>query len=276
MGIPDNTRLYLATPPAGTATGRFVEGFSVPLQGLRFLNQNRALWRLAILPIIFNVLITGLILFVLFGIIGWFLSEMHPRITEGLSGGWWWLAVTGEAIAGLILLAICGVAAVLTWKVLSGVLCGYFHGQLAEKVERILGVDEEKLVSISWVQELIDTVLGLTLLIVVNVFLLSLNVIPLIGGVVAVVSSLTFTWYLLGVDYFGFPLSLRGVRRLDQFAFGRRNRMHNLGLGCVVFWCEFVRIIGGVVLSTAVVGAVMLRRRINPITPEGPETEETA
>ena len=135
MTIPENTQRFLTRRPPGTPVGRFTEGFTAPIQGLKFLNQRRHLWRLAVLPILFNLLITGLIIVVLIAIIGWFASVVHPWLTDGVSGGWWVLVLVGEVLAVLMLLAICGVAAVVIWKVLGGVLCGYFYGKLAEEVE---------------------------------------------------------------------------------------------------------------------------------------------
>lgn len=241
---------------------RFLEGASAPFHGLRFLNRHPALWRYAILPTVLNLIITALAFTVLILAAIWLITEFHPQVTQGTTGKWWWLVVAAEIIAGMLLLMVCAIVTVLTWKLLGGILCGYFYGMLAEQVERELGVSDGELRSISLLYEICDTLLNLTLLVVVNIYILLLNVVPLVGGVLALLCSGYFTWYILGLDYLSFPLALRGVRRGPQFAFGHRHRMHSIGLGAVVFGLEFIPIIGAVLLTTAAVGSVLLHRRI--------------
>lgn len=253
---------YLARPPVEGSWAKFIEGASAPLHGLRFLRRHPILWRYAILPTTLNLLITGLALTALIVGTVWIVTELHPRLTQGMADVWWWLAVAGEIAVGVVLLLVCAVLTVLMWKLFSGILCGYFYAQLAEHVEQELGVSDEALQPISLFYEVCDTVLNLTLLIVVNAFILLLNVVPLVGGVLALLGSGYFTWYILGVDYLSFPLALRGVRRRAQFAFGHRHRMHTVGLGAAVFALEFIPIIGAVLLTTAAAGAVLLHRRI--------------
>ncbi len=93
-----------------------MEGASAPLHGWRFLNRHPSLWRYAILPIVFNLLITVLALAVLIAGAVWFITELHPRLTEGVMGEWWWAAVAMEIIAGILMLLVCAILTVLTWK----------------------------------------------------------------------------------------------------------------------------------------------------------------
>jgi len=261
MGQKPSER-FITTPPAANGLGRFIEGATVPVDGWRFLNHHPALWRYAILPIVFNLVITLFALAVLIAVAAWFITELHPRITERVTAEWWWLAVAMEILIGILLLLTCAIVTVLTWKLLGGVLCGYFYGLLAEQVERLLGVEPDELRSISLVYEVCDTFLNVTLLVVINGLILSLNAVPVIGGLIAVVASGYFTWFILGLDYLSYPLVLRGVSRGPQFAFGHRHRMHTVGLGAAVFLFGFIPVIGAVFLTTAAVGAVLLHRRI--------------
>lgn len=258
----DVTDPYLAAPPARHFVARFLEGAATPVRGFRYLNRNRALWQFAILPLVFNSLITTTAFLLLVTIAGWFYSQFHPWLTGGLSGVWWWLVLVAEVIVGLVLLLVAAIVAIVAWRILSGILCGYFYGQLAEHVEQQLGVGEGELRSISFVSGLIDTILNLTLLIVVSVAIVMLSLIPAAGSVLAVVCGLYFTWFMLGLDYLNMPLAMRGIRRLRQLRFAHRHRMFTIGLGSVVFLFGFVPILGGVLLTTAVVGAVLLHRRI--------------
>lgn len=263
---------HIGRQPAQGGLARFLEGASAPLHGLRFVNRHPRLWRYAIWPTALNLLITALALVVLIAAAVWATTELHPRLTQGMAGVWWWLAVAGEILAVVVLLLVCAILTVLIWKLVGGILCGYFYAKLAEQVERELGVSDQELRPISLFYEICDTFLNLTLLIVVNGAILLLNVIPFLGGVLALLGSGYFTWYILGVDYLSFPLALRGVRRRAQFAFGHRHRMHTIGLGAAVFALEFIPIIGAVLLTTAAVGAVLLHRRISVAETEPPSS----
>lgn len=271
---------FVSLPLGESGSPQFRDGFTAPYQGLRLLNRRRSLWRYAILPTVVNVVITALVLAMLIASVTWFLTIVHPWFTGGLAGWRWGLAVAVEIAAAVVLLIVCGGAAVLTWQFLTGVLCGYFYGKLAEEVERLIGTPEAELRSISFRYEVVDTALHLFLLITVNVFFLLLNFVPVVGSAVALAGSTSFTCFLLGIDYFGLPLALRGTRRLDQLRFGRRHLASTLGLGLAVFFLEFIPFVGAVFLTTAVVGAVVLHRRISvterPSELDDPSQDEEA
>jgi len=95
---------YLAAPAARNFLARFVEGAATPVRGFRYLNRNRALWRFAILPLVFNALITTTAFLLLFTVAGWFYAQFHPWITEGLADVWRWLVLIAEVVVGLVLL----------------------------------------------------------------------------------------------------------------------------------------------------------------------------
>ena len=86
--------------------------------------------------------------------------------------------------------------------------------------------------------------------------------IAIIGAPLAIVGSMYRTWFLFGFDFIDYPLSLRGIRRADKVAFVRHYRPHTLGLGAAVFLLEFLPIINSVLLTTAVIGAVIVNRRL--------------
>ena len=56
-----------------------------------------------------------------------------------------------------------------------------------------------------------------------------------------------------------------GISGADHLvlAFARRHRWHTLGLGTAVAALAFVPVVNAVFLTTAVAGAVLLRKRIN-------------
>jgi uncharacterized protein involved in cysteine biosynthesis len=137
---------------------------------------------------------------------------------------------------------------------LTGIFCGYFYGRLAEKTERMLGMNDDEIQSIPLVYEAADTVINVFALTLVS----AMGLIPVVGSIVGVIGS----FLLLGLDQFGYPLALRGRRRYLQFGYAKENAAETCGLGAAVFLCEFIPIFGAALLITGVVGAVLLYRRL--------------
>ena len=123
-------------------------------------------------------------------------------------------------------------------------------------------MNPDEITSITFLQEVSDTFRMLGSLIL-NFFIFFLvGFIPIVGGPIAIVGSMYRTWFLFGFDFIDYPLSLRGNRRADKLIFTRRHRAHTLGLGASVFCLGFLPIVNSVLLTTAVIGAVMVNRRL--------------
>jgi CysZ protein len=247
---------------------RFATGFQAPGRGYRYLQQHRHLWRYAILPIALNLLITLLVLGVLIAVGVWFVSSMQPWLYERLVQWGAWVAWSATIALGVLLLLVCLAAAVLSYKLLSGVLCGYFYGILAEKVETELGIDPAQLRSISLGYELRDTAYRMAVLMLVQLFFFAVSVLPVAGGPIALLGNLYFTWLINGMDYLDIPLAMRGWRFEQKREFAMRHREQTLGLGACVFLFGFVPILGAVLMTTAVVGAVLMHRDLEPVEAE--------
>lgn len=243
-------------PAAAGGFAAFREGFAVPREGFVYLCRNPGLWRYAVIPILLNVLITAIVLGLLVGAAVYFAVQIHPRFARG----WGWRAM--EVLAAVAMLAAAAGLAMAAWVVLNGVLCGYYNGKLARQVELRLGLPPDQIREVPLRQEVADAFRNLGALIVINGGFLLLNVVPVLGSVVATVGSLYFDCYIFGRDYLDLPLALRGIRRADKLAFCRRHRGHTVGLGAAVLLFNFVPLIGAVPLSTAAAGAVLLHRRL--------------
>lgn len=226
------------------------------------MNSRPALWKYAVIPIIFNLLITMLVLAMLFGLAAWFIHSAHPWFHEGWGEWTAWLGWLLEIGAVLILIVLALGVTLITYMLLSGILCGYFYGRLAEEVEVLLGMPREELQSISLAAEAVDTAVSVAELIVVNGGFLLVGFIPLVGPPVALVGSTYWNWAIFGLEYLTYPLSLRGQRRGQRRRYCKRNRPHNLGLGAVVMLMQFIPVLGAVPLATAAAGSVLLQRRI--------------
>lgn len=250
---------WLARPLSSGARG-FAEGASAAWRGARFLGRRRWLWKYALAPVALNVLVTAILLAGLIAAAVWFFSTAHPWFAERRSadGFLWWAA---ELALAVLLLIGCLASALVIWKLLAGVLCGYFYNKLAEQVERQLGVAPGELKSLSWRHEFADTLLNLGALAAVNLVLLAIGLVPVVGSVIALIGGFYCNCFLMGLDSMATPVALRGERRLAQFRYARRRASQTVGLGAVSLVLQFTPIVGAIFLTTAVVGGVLLHRR---------------
>jgi len=230
-------------------------GIAAPLEGLRYLVAHAELWRYAILPIVLNVLVTGLVLLILVGAGAWFAVRIHPSFSPT-----WWGTVL-EILAGAGILVVALALAAIAWLLLNGILCGHFYAKLAKRVELQLGTPPEALREVPLGQQIVDTFRDVGALLAINIGLLLLNIVPLVGSVAALLLGVYFDGFIFGRDYLDYPMSLRGMPRAMKLQLARSHRWQTIGLGTGVFAFTLVPIIGSVLNAGAAVGAVLLFHR---------------
>jgi uncharacterized protein involved in cysteine biosynthesis len=234
----------------------FADGLTSPWQGLRWMAARPRLWRYGWLPILANLLITGLIFLGLIAA-GY---DAFLRLSPDFGAGW------GQVLIGMLLVLVLASAVLagvfLAWVVLQGLLCDYFYGKLAERVERELGITPGEIRSLSLRQTTADTFHEFTYLAGASFVCLSLQCLPPIGTIVGWICGYYFLCLTLGMNYLNFPLSFRGWRRAEKREFARRHRAPTLGLGTAVALMTFIPLLNAILLTTAVVGAVLLYRKL--------------
>jgi CysZ protein len=243
---PTSTR----TPRKGMAG--FVAGFSAPFLGFQFLWRNPRLWQYALWPILLNVLITGMVtLGLVFGI-WWLLSAWHASFPEA-----WWGRVL-EVLAG-ILVSLVGIAlAAVTWFVLQMALNAWFYFELARETEIALGRPRESLREAPILVQIRDGLLTALRLLGLNLILVVLNVVPVVGTALAAVGTVLCNAWVLGASHLDYPLSLRARTGAEKRQIFHRNRATTFGLGLAVLLLVMIPLAGAVLLTTAVVGGILL------------------
>lgn len=256
----------LVVPPAASRLWKFLEGASTPWLGLRVMRHRPYLWKYAVVPILLNIAIMFAAIFAMVtmtsaavALLYWLLGDWH--------GNWWYAALALQILAAIVTAIVCIATAVLTWRLLSGVLCGYFYGRLAMRVETEFGMSRDEMREISLSYELRDTAIGLFWLLISLVLALLVSLIPFIGPPIGFVYSTYFQMLACGRDQLAYPLVLRAMRRPERLAYSRKHLAHTLGLGSVVLVMQFVPILGAVLMVTAAAGAVVLHRRLQ-LSPE--------
>jgi CysZ protein len=238
----------------------FREGLAAPWAGFHYMSDHPKLWRYGIWPIVVNLLTSGLLFLLLVVAGGYFFTTIHPKFGEG------WLWLLAEVFVGLVFMVIVVAMTVAAWLALQSVLCAWFYDRLARRVELQLGVEPDQLQDVPVLYQATDAVRNVAVLLTINLGCLAIQFIPGLGTVLGLCGSYYFTSYTLGLEYFDYPLALRGLRRPEKLAFGRRHRLHVLGLGTAVAILALVPIVNAVLLTTAVTGAVLLHRQIAAIS----------
>jgi uncharacterized protein involved in cysteine biosynthesis len=262
---------WLARAPANNAADRFWEGISAPWHGWRLLRQQPRLWALAALPTLLNLLISLLVAVAVIGGGYWLVTVLHDSFAGQFTGWGWYAALTGEVLLVLAIAPLVLIIAIVLWKIMTMIFCGYLFSRLAIEVERLIGLDERDLRPVSFTAEALGLIFSLLVLIFGSTVLIALVFIPVVGGFLSFVFGTLFTCWIMGLDYLGYPLALRGLPRWRQYPFGLANSSRAIGLGLFVSTCELIPILGAIPLTSAVIGAVLLQRkcRVGPAREAG-------
>lgn len=259
-----------STAPAARLTRGFAYGFRASIDGFFFVCRHPSLWVYGIWPVILNILIAIAVWLGAFFLGQWLLDWASGWLGDGLWGqiGWWMCFV------GVLLLTLG--AGFISYLVLMSVFCGFSFSKLARKVELFLGASEDELVEVSTVAGVVDALRASLKLVVVNVLLLGLHIVPGIGSLAAVSLGLYVDAFILGSEFLGIPLELRGKRWLERQEFAKTWRGATLGIGAVVTGLMLIPVVGAVFQTTAVVGAVLVHRRLTGLPIDVPTEEEAA
>jgi len=102
----------------------------------------------------------------------------------------------------------------------------------------------------------------------------SLGLIPVVGGVVGLVTGLILTGWLLSDELVSRALGARGIRRRERRALLRRHRGLTLGFGVATQLCFLIPLGAILAMPAAVAGATLLARAVLPASPT-PATSTT-
>jgi uncharacterized protein involved in cysteine biosynthesis len=248
------------TPSRGFLAELYL-GLAAPWRGLGYLQDHPALWRYGILPVALNILVTLLVLAGVAASAVALAVYIHPRFADSVLG---WV---GEVLTLLGLLVAAVGASVVGWLIFGALLTDHFNGLLARRIELSLGTPPAELRELPVLWQMADALWTAAVLLVINAGLLLLNCLPVIGSIIAIPLAVIVDGYVFGRDYLDYPLSLRGWPRPQKHQFARQHWPAMIGLGTTVLLANLVPVLGGILLTTAVVGAVLMYRDLRPKEP---------
>lgn len=257
------------------SVGRFGAGLGLLSEAVRLLRQNRSLWALASVPVLFATLLVGTA--------GTLIYSNLPEIHETLRGllpvlepgAWWTWIWVGPGIALFWLLGWLGVAlafavGLVAALLLANLLSAPFLDQLSERVERIV------LEGPAAGAEGLSSVLGETL----RSFLAELQRLLFLGGIWVSLTAAGFvlpgahlltgplliglTVLFLPLDYAGFALDRRQVSFGGRRRWVRANLPTMTGFGATAFLACLVPGLNLLMLPAFVTAGTLLVLRLDP------------
>lgn len=220
------------------------DGFGAPFQAAIFLFRHPRLLRYVAIPVAINLVLLPLVFWAIwhFGS-GW----LFGRFAEA-DHAWW--ADTLIFLAKTLLFLATGVVSGLVFVALSLVLSAPFHGWLSERVEEIVLAGRPELVCIpqrtAWRDATISVSEALkrgALALLLLAGGLALNLLPLVGSLLAFVFNGGCVVLLLALDSFNYPLERREIPVRERVRWVLRNFAYALGFGlpfCLVPCALFV------------------------------------
>jgi uncharacterized protein involved in cysteine biosynthesis len=188
----------------------FARGFAAPLDGLLFMRKHPALWQYGLVPMVINLILSGIVMLAAAYGVWYAAGQLEGMFPEG------WLGQVGyyASLIGLVLLAVM---LALAFRILmQGLLCGVYYEKLTRRIEETLDSGTSQFDDLPFTRGMLDAARDAASLVTITVGLQFLHIIPVLGSIAALGLTLYFDWFILGREYFDYPLSLRGLDRAEK------------------------------------------------------------
>lgn len=224
-------------------------------RGLDFLKGNTSLWKWVVAPAVITLV---LLIAVIVGVV----SLADPLVVWLASHLPAWLERIASWILTIIVVLGLGLAAMLVFVSVAGMVAGPFNELLSEAVEaKLTGTPGAPFSLAAFIRgALLGIVHGLRRLVVTLVgvvLLFVLGFVPVIGTIAAPVIGLWLAGRGAAYDCYDAVLSRRELAYRDKLAFLDRHRSRTLGLGVGVAGMLFVPGLNLVALGIGATGATL-------------------
>jgi CysZ protein len=258
-------------PGPGPGIGGPVAGATDVLRGIGLFLRTPGVRLLGILP----VLLAALLVLVLLGLLVVYLDELAGALTP-FADRWDESSRTLVRVgAGLALLLGSTAVLVVSFTVIAQIIGQPFYERISDRVEHQLGVPPAGADAPWWrtfPRASLESALLLALTLACTAPLLVLGLLPVLGQSVVPVLQALVAGFLLAVELLAIPLQRRGLHLAGRLRFVWRHRAQTLGFGVTAFLLFLVPLMNVLAMPGAVVGAVLLVRRLSdgPAGPPGP------
>lgn len=235
----------------------FSRGFFAPFRSLRLLRGNPRLILYILIPIVINVVVFSLTVWLGFDFFG---STVLGYLPQG--DAWYWAALSW--LLWVVAALVTMVLVFFSFTVIGNLIASPFNDLLSERTEEILTghiVDTPfslRRFASDALQAVLTELRKLWVFVVVMLLILPLNLLPGVGSALYMILAVSLTLFFLSFEYLSFVM----VRRQQFFAaqkryiFGRKFLM--LGFGCGVMALLAIPFMQLLCIPLAVIGATRL------------------
>ena len=237
------------------ATG-FFRGFLYPFKGAKFLVGHAKLWPLSVMPFLLTIVlyITGASAF----------AHYFPQILNSLlkPSGTWYGMILYYGLA-LILIIAFTLFVLITFTAVGCILASPFLESISEKVEILIAGKKpaENSGIKKTIQGVIQTITNefkkWSLFFILQVIILSFNLLPVIGQFLYAITSVVITFHFFAIEYLDFIFSRKHQKFSDNHAFVKANLWSAWGFGAGISLTTLVPLLNFILLPAAVTGATM-------------------
>lgn len=222
-----------------------LSGISYPVRGLMFVLKRPALLRLALVPLLLNVVLLAGGLGVGYYFFGELFGLIFPweKPDSGAMVTLWWVAF--YMVGTVLAVAIGGVSFLLVIAV-GSIIAAPFHDLIAERTENELrgGGSEEPFSLSRIIREILTTLIDQIQLLIVFfiglVVILLLNLVPVLGSAVSAALSFAWTWWFLTLEFTEPALSRSRYRFKQRWGLLSQHLRLAMGFGVGAWLLMFI------------------------------------
>lgn len=212
------------------------------------------LGRLAVWPLLINILLTVVVPAGVAAFGYGYAILIEPRFAEGGWGIVWRILIGGVAIV------LCAAVVVFLWCFVQDLVGRAAERPLVERAAEVLAGDDAALHELPARRSLADAIRNVVTLSAIYLGFLIQACVPVLGTIFGVFGALYCGCFKLGNKAFDTVLDLHGVPGKQRREYYKVHRPETIGLGLASLLGLFVPLAGAVFLTTATIGAIVLYR----------------
>ncbi len=238
------------------ADDSFFRGLFAAPRTLRFIRSSRGMMKYFAVPFLLNLVILSTIVVFTY-------TMVYDPLLSLVTGNAWYNRVLEFVLIPLLVLLL-GLLIVLLYSIIGSIITAPFNDFLSLKVEETMSGErfDDTLTFSGAVKDMLRVIANviklLFLIILINLLLLFLNLIPAAGSVFYSIAGFLTTSFLIGFQFFDFPLERRRYNFREKMAVAWRFRRTVAGVGASMFLMTFIPLVGFLGLNIATVAAARL------------------
>lgn len=225
---------------------RLFGGVSLPFRAAKFLLTRLELWKFVAIPALINTALFIGVLYLLLPRVGTF-AEWLPTAMS-LEFGTSWFGVAIRWILTVVLGVLSFIAAYVFVLLFGGIAASPFNDLLSERTESLLlGLDEpphrDEFVVWGILRGIGTSIFMLLCYLFFMVWILLLNLIPVVGSILASIFATGLSALFLALEYCDAPIDRRGGGLRQKFEAIEAHRTLSIGFGLgagMLLWIPFL------------------------------------